>query len=285
MIPILLLIFIIISLLTDNIRFREVSHHSKYINNFIENRAFFYEDSNPSNKYNYIKNILPKFAFVVDNENEENELRNFIEKETNIKSIDYYTISEKKNNINSDYTIYMIQKNGKYKITLKGRDLYEIIDLYYETQEETIDLFNVDSLRDSYWDEYSGIFNNDEYNTFLDLQSLLAKYLIYKKTRTDPDKNIILFTGTNPYPPFNDFNHEYNDIGIIGIIFSGIISFELSIATYFFNVRMIDEKEKKLAGFLERQGVSKKYYFFSWLFSYVTLYLFDLLMNKVSYNK
>jgi len=49
---------------------------------------------------------------------------------------------------------------------------------------------------------------------------------------------------------------------MIGIILSSLMSFELSMSTYFFNVRMIDEKEKKLTGFLERQGVSKKLYFF-----------------------
>ena len=277
-IPILLLIFIIISLLTDEIKFRKVRHFDKYTKEFIQNRTFFYEDKNQLDNYTYIKYILPYVAFVVDNVNEKNELRNFIEKETGVNSIAYYTISEKKNHEKNDYTIIMTQKNGKYKITLKSRYFDDIINLDYETQEETIDLFNIDTMRDSYLYYYDGYFEYDNrgYNQFLDLQSLLSKYLIYKKTRNDPDKNMHIITGTNSYPPFNDFNYEYNEIGIVGIIFSGIISFELSIATYFFNVRMIDEKEKKLTGFLERQGISKKYYFFSWLFSYVTLMLFSL---------
>ena len=225
-----------------------------------------------------IKYFLTSISFVVDNEIEKNELKNFIEKETGVKSIAYYTISEKKNNISDYYTIIMTQKNGKYKITVKSTYFYDIINLNYETQEKTIDLFNIDTMKTSYNHYYDGYygFTSSGYNKFLDLQSLLAKYLIYKKTRNDTDKNMFIFTGTYSYPPFNNINYGYYSIGMVGIIFSGIISFELSIATYFFNVRMIDEKEKKLTGFLERQGVSKKYYFFSWLFSYVTLMIFSL---------
>lgn len=40
LIPILLLIFIIISLLNDVIKFRKVSHFDKYSNELIENRTF-----------------------------------------------------------------------------------------------------------------------------------------------------------------------------------------------------------------------------------------------------
>lgn len=171
----------------------------------------------------------------------------------------------KKNNEKNNYTIITTQKNGKYKIALKSRYFDDIINLFYETQEETTDSPNVDSMRDSYWDYYDLYYGyaNSIYNQFLDLQSLHEKYLIYKKTRNDPDKIIFIFTGTNSDPPFNNFNYEYNEIGMVDIIFSRIISFEPSIATYFFK---IDEKEKKLTGFLERQGFSKNTTFFGGYF-------------------
>jgi hypothetical protein len=179
LIPILLLIFIIISIFIGGIKFRKVIHFDKYTNKFIESRTIFYEDKNQLDNYEYIKNFLPSISFVVDNEIEKNELKNFIEKETGVKSITYYTISEKKNNISDYYTIIMTQKNGKYKITVKSTYFYDIIDLNYETQEKTIDLFNSDTMWTSYYRRhYDGDYGFSGYNQFLDLQSLLAKYLI-----------------------------------------------------------------------------------------------------------
>ena len=42
---------------------------------------------------------------------------------------------------------------------------------------------------------------------------------------------------------------------------------------------MIEEKEKKLTELLERQGISNKKYFFSWLFTYLVIIILPLTIN------
>ena len=48
-------------------------------------------------------------------------------------------------------------------------------------------------------------------------------------------------------------------------------------------MRMIEEKEKKLTELLERQGISKKDYFFSWLFTYLFIIIIPVIIYILFY--
>ena len=45
----------------------------------------------------------------------------------------------------------------------------------------------------------------------------------------------------------------------------------MTLLSYYFTERMIEEKEKKLHDFLERQGISKNQYIMSWFVTYLIL--------------
>jgi len=295
-IPILILIFIIIASLTKGITFRRVNYYDKLTDTFARNRSFFYNQSNLEKKYEHIKSILPQTAFVVNNEQDKVYLKEFIKNETNI-NINCYSKMEEIANDSIIIIITLIYKEGKYTFKLLQNNNYNyyerihendsytyylenpIMDIYYNSQEEAIDLFEISNFYPNYYHYYYLEILSSKfylYERFVDFQSLLAKYLIIKEKKTFLNKNMKMYYGFNSYPSYTDFTPRYNYEGIIGIIFSAIISFELSMSTYFFNVRMIDEKEKKLTGFLERQGVSKKLYFFSWFFSYFIMMVFSL---------
>ena len=84
--------------------------------------------------------------------------------------------------------------------------------------------------------------------------------------------------GVNAYPlKTKSFYGSFSLIGATTYL-TIAICFQLSMSTYFFNMRMIDEKEKKLTILLERQGVSKKSLFFSWVLSYIILIIFPLIV-------
>ena len=55
------------------------------------------------------------------------------------------------------------------------------------------------------------------------------------------------------------------------IFFGFIMSFEMTILSYYLTERMVEEKEKKLSDFLERQGISKRKYNLSWFVTYIIL--------------
>ena len=91
-------------------------------------------------------------------------------------------------------------------------------------------------------------------------------------------KELIIELGKNFYPSYNYFGPYFS------LLFaSALISFQFTITSYFFCMRMIDEKEKKLIELLERQGISKKNYFFSWLFFYLLIIIIPLIIYIIFY--
>ena len=179
--------------------------------------------------------------------------------------------------------IKIINNNGKYNIEfieIKDNNNYsELEDLIFDSflfkYEEYADPFYNDDLNSGY------DYNNYHYESFLKLQSLLAQFLILKE-KGNINKNIILNLGKNAYPP--DGGNYYNSVVMGPITFlSMAICLYFSMTTYFFNMRMIDEKEKKLTLFLERKGISKIVYYFSWLISFIILAIVPLLFSFIAY--
>ena len=116
----------------------------------------------------------------------------------------------------------------------------------------------------------------DSFKEFVELQALLAKFLI-KKKGIHLQKELIIKFGQNSYPPYIS-----DPIPVI-IIFSIIISFQFTMTSYFFCMRMIEEKEQKLIELLERQGISKKKYFFSWLITYLFIIIPPVFIIMIFY--
>ena len=138
------------------------------------------------------------------------------------------------------------------------------------------------------YEDYIGLFKSPDYsfeNTyksnyplFLSFQSLFTKFLILKKGQNFENKELLMNIGVNAYPlKTKSFYGLFSLIGATTYL-TIAICFQLSMSTYFFNMRMIDEKEKKLTILLERQGVSKKSLFFSWVLSYIILIIFPLIV-------
>ena len=125
----------------------------------------------------------------------------------------------------------------------------------------------------------------ERFDKFIELQSLLAQFLIKKNKKKvinyfqkDLQKDLIMEFALNYYPSYIIFIPK-----IPVFLASALISFQFTITSYFFCMRMIDEKEKKLTKLLERKGISKKNYFFSWLFPYLLIIIPPLIIYIISY--
>ena len=212
------------------------------------------------------------FGIVSENKEDCYIINNLINKN---KSLSLACDTKEKDFINDNINyIKIINDNGKYNI--------ELIEVKYHSLFSS-SFFYYDKFADPFYYEnsFSYYYDNEtnkkiyKYETFLKLQTLLSQFLIEKEKGIKNNKNIIMNIGRNAFPP-NSGVYNY----MIGQVtaFSIVICLQFSMTTYFFNMRMIDEKEKKLTILLERQGVSKKHYFFSWLISFVVLAILPLII-------
>ena len=176
----------------------------------------------------------------------------------------------------SSNIIELKRKNNVYEFELLERE----IPIFSKYEYEEI----IDSL-ETYYIFLKDIIFKDVYKLyyiFLGLQSLFAKYLIFQKTNSFPQKDLKILTGLNAYPPFTNYNCQYRDIIYVEFLYSHLISLIPSLLSYFFNIRLLEEKEKKLTLLLERKGVNKKRYFFSWLISYYLIVIFPWFLSFIS---
>ena len=103
----------------------------------------------------------------------------------------------------------------------------------------------------------------------------MARILIKLEGKEVKD-NFEMYYGYNKYPDsfwFIDISEIISEYSLL----SFIIALQLSLITYNINIRMIDEKESKLVILLERNGMSKTEYLFSWLFTFLVLLLFSMI--------
>ena len=215
---------------------------------------------------------IKNYGFLVDDRQECDTLKKFIqEKSGNIENFHCETDEDDLKDID---IVKIKNKNGKYDITIKTEkesyfyndkifDYYKYIDPFYFEGREEIQIFD------------------KSYKSFMQLQSFISQFLIKKKKGGDTqNKDILINIAENAYPPNTE---EYYDMMGLVTSFTFIIALEFSMTTYFFNMRMIDEKEKKLTVLLERQGVTKKTYFFSWLISYLILAIIPTVVVLIYY--
>jgi len=245
-IPSLMLIIVIPSLASGNRKYSEENKIEGKASNisiplFSQNITF--------NKYN--------FSFVSNDEKDKKILQELIK--TDIEWF-YQENGESDQvlwpKINSKNSIIkIINENERFKINL------------IQSKENPVFIHSLNTKA------YSNLFeipkNNindlEFFNEFIQLQSLFAQFLIKKKGNSFSQKEFFIEFGYNSYPPHTDIKN--GNIFVISII----ISLQFSLTSYLFCMRMIEEKEKKLIELLERQGISKKDYFFSWLFAYLII--------------
>ena len=84
------------------------------------------------------------------------------------------------------------------------------------------------------------------------------------------NKNMKITIGNNAYPEHTNFyKFGIKNQKFILIFYFLPISLLFSTYSYFFAIRMIEEKEKKLDCYLYIYGVSTFSYFFSWFISFL----------------
>jgi hypothetical protein len=171
--------------------------------------------------------------------------------------------------INSKNPIIRINnENEKYKINL------------VQSKEKVIFNHSLNTFLYSNPFEYprDNINDFEFFNEFIQLQSLLAQFLIKKKGNSYLNKELIIEFGENSFPQHNNiYKVDFLSISLA-------ISLQFTLTSYFFCMRMIEEKEQKLTELLERQGISKKDYFFSWLFAYLFIIIIPVLIYILFYS-
>ena len=216
---------------------------------------------------NDFSNFRDKFIIVTEDIEDCNILNSLVQEFSFTCETSEENINLKENNKN---ILKIIKKNGKYKIELIESDNYAFISKKVLNYEKDADPFHQEDLK---YDLNSNI------KPFLNLQSFFVRFLLIKEKK-DLNKDITITYGQNSFPPNTGYyNYMMGPTTSLGII----ICLHFSMSTYFFNMRMIDEKEKKLTDLLERQGVSKKNYFFSWLLSFIVLALYPFLVFVIFY--
>ena len=238
--------------------------------------------NNDKKKYSKLSYYLNELSLISKDEKECKSLAEFMKNETYDKNAEipmnkteFKCYKDEKELPPDEDAIVIIKEEEKYEFQLLKHNRFTMFDSKLLSTELTVDLFNV---------EYLKLINESgykyKYPIYLDFQSLIAKYLIKKKLGESfpqkfKNKNMNITLGINPYPEYTNF---YTYLGQEGkmkflFIYFFLISFLFSMYTYFFNIRMIEEKEKKLNLLLRRYGVSNIKYFFSWFIPYLVLNL------------
>jgi len=258
LIPIIAIIFSIINLLINKRFILQYKTQNKIGGYNLEVDFLFNNHNN-----NRIKNIFYGSIFLVNNKTDYDSLPEFIFDELELNVSCYMN----KKDINQYYStlIELKNKNGKYTIKYVTKYYREVFSLKPEDFPKSTDIFFIKVPLYSYYEQKH--YNRD-YQNFLELQSFFAKYLIHKEKQIAPNIDLKINLGLNAYPTYTDFK-DYNKDEIPAMCFSSFISLLLSMYAYFFNLEMINEKEKKLDNYLERKGVSKKLSLISWFLIYL----------------
>ena len=285
-IPSLYLFFLVILL------FSGILKHNDYRKDFIdigqkEFKSYHLSKYNTTTlQYEYLQNNSKIITLLVDNKNDCNSLHNFISKETNISLTCIYDEED-----SSNISIVFKHKDDKYKFHLliySFKMEYQYMK-YLNTEQNAVLFLDDDMIKNvnisddndtiKYNEKSADKYLDSLYPIYLQLQSLITKYLINLKNST-LKKNIVIETGINSYPSFKLFTEEVVEevMELFKILLPLLVSFQFSLHTYFYMVRMIDEKEKKLNIFLERQGISKFIYYLSWFLSYSFINIFPILV-------
>ena len=265
LIPIIAFIFSIINLCINRRIIPQYKKQNKIrAVNFLEDYLF-------NEKYYYwIDWYFYDSIILVNNETDYYSLPKFIFNQTGINVSCY--INKKDIKQYYSFLIELINENGKYRFKFIKKTNNDHFNFYPEDFRKSTDIFYIKDYDNYYYYNYYYYYyyydNYHNYKLFLEYQSLFSKYLIYKEKQMEPNIDLKINLGFNTYPNYTDFD-DFNKDEIPAKCFSTFISFLLSMYAYFFNLEMINEKEKKLDNYLERKGVSKILSLFSWFLLYL----------------
>ena len=190
-------------------------------------------------------------------------LSQFIKKSTNIQ-LDYFHENQK-NHILKKYKNVIIYKEEK---VLNNFDIKIKHKLFNFNISNIFNNFKLSNLKKKFLDFiHTNRTTKIKTNKISNLKSLISKHI-------ENDKNIKNFSNitiNSEVKNFNSLGIKNNDDDLTDLIIGIVISFEMTLFSYYLTGRMIDEKEHKLNDFLERQGISKKRYALSWLVTYSIL--------------
>ena len=219
-------------------------------------------------------------TFFKDNANTKEIKCSNNEKDISNETINIIKIGKKDNH----YRIDLTSRQPNTSI-VKFEEGYNTFFSKGDLDEEIItDVFFVYSNLSTYTDALDGK-NEDpkeafqrkmsKYKIFFDLQSLLSGLLINVLKKTTNYNEFTMKLGYNSYPEHYEFSRIN---GVYTCSFYCIfIVLQFSLIAYNFNMRIIDEKENKLNILLERQGISKFKYNFSWLITFLALFSFSII--------
>ena len=246
----------------------------------------------PEEKENY-KNIIYFFdeiSIISKDKNECKKFAEFLKKEANqtvypMEKKEFKCYNNEKELPYGEDAIVIIKKNEKYEFQFLMHNTFILFDYKLLSTESSIDIFNVEKLQ--YANETK---NSNRYLIYLQLQSLIARYLIQNKEGKIPyekQKNMKITLGANSYP---EYTSAYKTFGQITrnrklLIYLFIFSFTLSLYSYFINIRMIEEKEQQLDLFIKRYGISDIKYIFSWLIPFIFINLLIIIDFCILYYK
>ena len=221
------------------------------------------------NKYNHILNYFNNIFIKVNNKEDCHSLELFFKNENITNSL---KCGEE---INNDYDYDIIELNHtdeKYEFKLIQNTNNIIFDNIISTNIFN-DINNDSELNNSI--EFNQFSNN--YYKLIEFLSLFSKFLINEKTKINViDKNIKITTGTFSNPEYTGFNINKNFI--IFYLLLIFTYFPFFIFDYFFNIRIVKEKEKKLNILLSGFGISKTKNILSWILLYLILIFIPIII-------
>ena len=210
---------------------------------------------------------------------------------SSLKNISLVSDDEKDKQILKELTNLDIEwANDINKLPNKANNIYKIINKGEKYKIELIQkkesyYFSENDLKTIYFDPFTpneaNYLDESKLNIFIKLQSLFAQFLIKKKGKSFSQKELNIQFGQNSYPPHIKQNSKSFDYKITFFTFG--FSLQFTMTSYFFCMRMIDEKEKKLTELLQRQGISNISYFFSWFLTYLFIIFIPIIIYLLFY--
>ena len=225
-----------------------IRQNNQYTNFFNPNNNGLFND--------FISRDLTNSVIIVNNITNGKKLSEFIKNETNI-NLNYYLEENEKNLKNYENFIIYTENEGEINFDLKIQEKSRF-------NFNIFNIFKINEFKNVFNYIYSFILKNKNSDTMSNFQSLIDKYL-------SSENNLDYFSNITENSEIKSFKKKYNT-GSKGDIYIGfVISLEMTLLSYYLTERMIEEKEKKLNDFLERQGISKRKYSLSWFVTYSLL--------------
>jgi len=230
---------------------------------------YLFKDSNFQNISLYLSNT----SLVVNDNDIGKKLVQYIKEEVNL-DLKLYSKESHLNNYSQNIVIlFHDNKKKTYKFTYKENEIknsntnenFPFLSSHLNTKIAS-DLFKY---------EYDTFYNftHAHNKKFLIYQAFFAKFLIEKINGYNINKDIHFNFGLNSYPksvknPRNYYNIE--------LLLSCLITLQFTFVFLSLSAQMLEEKEKNLEKFLERQGINHIKYLLSW---FITFIIVSLLTN------